>query len=86
MKKLMCVILLLGITSVSLAETMPPGITKPLPESFPNLFQFTDTCNAFFLKHGSDALLINVGDGQVKDQLPKLGIDRVDKVLLSNHH
>ncbi len=86
MKKLPCLMILLWFTSVSIAESLPYGITQPLPGSFPQLFQFTDTCNVYVLKHGTEALLINVGDGQVYDRLPKLGIEQVDKVLLNNHH
>lgn len=40
----------------------------------------------YVLKHDTDALLINLDDRQVFDLLPKIGIQRVDKILLNNHH
>ncbi|MBD3676300.1 MAG: MBL fold metallo-hydrolase [Planctomycetaceae bacterium] len=75
---------LLGATNVR-AQT-PDGFRQPDPESFPNLYVWSDTCNAYVLKQGEQALLIDLGDGSVLDALPKLGITTVDWILFTHHH
>ncbi|PQO25001.1 hypothetical protein C5Y96_26205 [Blastopirellula marina] len=86
MKKILGFLFSLWLTSTCLSNPLPQGLTQPQSESFPQLYQFTDTCNVYVLKHETDALLFNVGDGQVFEVLPKIGIERIDKVLLNNHH
>lgn len=86
MKKLLGLFVSLWLTTTCLANELPKGLSRPIPEAFPELYQFTDTCNVYVFKHDTNALLVNVGDGQVFDLLPKLGIERIEMVLLSNHH
>ncbi len=50
------------------------------------VFLWQDTCNVYVLKHGDSALLIDLGDGQVLGQLPRLGVKQLDWVLLTHHH
>ncbi|WDI41423.1 MBL fold metallo-hydrolase [Bremerella sp. P1] len=86
MKKLLGLLLSFWLTASCLAVPLPQGLSQPLPEMFPDLYQSSDTCNVYILKHGGSALLINVGNGQVFDLLPQIGVGRVEKILLNNHH
>ncbi|MGE5674620.1 MAG: MBL fold metallo-hydrolase [Mycobacterium leprae] len=45
-----------------------------------------DTCNVYVVTNGAEAVLIDCGDGSVLDQLPSLGVERVQAVLLTHHH
>src|SRR5687767_11849711 len=52
----------------------------------PDLFHWTDTCNVYVLRDGDAALLIDLGDGSVLDQLGEIGVRRVEWVLFTHHH
>ncbi len=60
--------------------------SQPDSKAYPNLYQWTDTCNVWVLKEGDAALLIDLGDGSVLDALPKLGVKHVEWVLFTHHH
>ncbi len=53
---------------------------------FPDLWQFTDTCNVYLLKHGDEAVAIDFGSGAWLQHLPGLGIRRLAHVFLTHHH
>ncbi len=59
---------------------------QPAPETNPDLFAWTDTCNVFVLRQGDSALLIDLGDGSVLDHLSELGIKQIEWVLFTHHH
>lgn len=52
----------------------------------PGMHLWQATCNVLVLRHDDAALLINVGDGTVLDHLAGVGVNRVDWVLLTDHH
>src|SRR4051812_27495460 len=52
----------------------------------PRVSCFRDTCNVFVLQAGTEAILIDFGDGEVLDHLAELGIERVTDVLVTHHH
>jgi glyoxylase-like metal-dependent hydrolase (beta-lactamase superfamily II) len=52
----------------------------------PDLFVWTDTCNVYVIRDGDAALLIDLGDGSVLDQLEAIGVRRVEWVLFTHHH
>jgi glyoxylase-like metal-dependent hydrolase (beta-lactamase superfamily II) len=52
----------------------------------PRVSCFRDTCKVYVLRSGSDAILVDFGDGDVLDRLPELGVERVTDVLLTHHH
>ena len=52
----------------------------------PSVSCFRDTCNVYVLRAGTDAILVDFGDGDVLDQLAELGVERVTDVLLTHHH
>jgi glyoxylase-like metal-dependent hydrolase (beta-lactamase superfamily II) len=54
--------------------------------SVPDVFVWTDTCNAYVLREGDAALLIDLGDGSVLDHLGEIGVKRVEWVLFTHHH
>lgn len=56
------------------------------PMLSPDLFVWTDTCNVYVLRDGDAALLIDLGDGSVLDQLAAIGVRRIDWVLFTHHH
>jgi glyoxylase-like metal-dependent hydrolase (beta-lactamase superfamily II) len=47
---------------------------------------FRDTCNVYVLRSGRSAVLIDFGAGDVLDELPRLGVERVTDVLVTHHH
>ena len=51
-----------------------------------DLFRWTDTCNAYVLRDGDAALLIDLGDGSVLDALGEIGVKRVEWVFFTHHH
>jgi len=61
------------------------GFDQPASELFPNLYVWTDTCNVYVLKRDDKAILIDLGNGSVLKQLPKLGIKQVDWILFTHH-
>ncbi|QDT64891.1 MBL fold metallo-hydrolase [Calycomorphotria hydatis] len=61
------------------------SLTQPVP-GFPDLFRYTDTCNAYLIRDGETGLLINVGDAGVLKELEDIGVKRVDSILLTSHH
>lgn len=52
----------------------------------PGLFRFQDTCNVYVVRDGDAGLAIDFGDGRWLRQLPRLGIQRLEHVLLTHHH
>jgi glyoxylase-like metal-dependent hydrolase (beta-lactamase superfamily II) len=51
-----------------------------------NLYRFRDCCNVYVLTHGTDAVLVDFGTGDVLDHLAEFGVDRVTDVLMTHHH
>lgn len=51
-----------------------------------HVYRFEDTCNVYALVSGSEAVLIDVGSGDVLDALSDLGVTRVTDVLMTHHH
>jgi glyoxylase-like metal-dependent hydrolase (beta-lactamase superfamily II) len=52
----------------------------------PRVSRFRDTCNVYVLRSGTEAILVDFGDGDVLDHLEELGVERVTDVLLTHHH
>lgn len=61
-------------------------LRQPLGDDFPELFQFTDTCNTFVLRSGEKALLLNFGDGGAVDRLKEIGVKEIEWILFTDHH
>jgi glyoxylase-like metal-dependent hydrolase (beta-lactamase superfamily II) len=51
-----------------------------------DLFVWRDTCNVYVLRDGNAALLINLGDGNVLEHLPEIGVRQIERVLFTDHH
>lgn len=51
-----------------------------------DVFVWSDTCNAYLLRDGDSALMIDIGDGSVLDHLGEIGVKRVEQLLLTGHH
>jgi glyoxylase-like metal-dependent hydrolase (beta-lactamase superfamily II) len=64
------------------AETLRPVD----PDRVPDVFVWTDTCNVYVIRDGDAAILIDLGDGSVLDQLETIGVRRVEWVLFTHHH
>jgi len=71
------------ILALSLLISQAHAVFK---ESGPDLFVWTDTCNAYVLRDGDVALLIDLGDGSVLDHLGEIGVKKVEWLLLTGHH
>jgi glyoxylase-like metal-dependent hydrolase (beta-lactamase superfamily II) len=50
------------------------------------VYRYRDLCNVYVVTSGERALLIDLGSGQVLDQLEAIGIRSVDWVLHTHHH
>lgn len=59
------------------------GALKRLSAS---LFVYEDCANVYIVRHGSRATLINFGTGDVLARLAEIGIDKVERVLVTHHH
>lgn len=69
------------------ASRQVAGQLSPVdPRLAPDWFLWTDTCNAYVLRDGDAALLIDLGDGSVLDHLGEIGVKRVEWVLFTHHH
>lgn len=51
-----------------------------------DVHRFTDTCNVYVLRAGSEAILVDFGSGAVLDHLADFGVTRVTDVLVTHHH
>jgi len=75
---------------ILLAALVPPTSAATLrpvdPQLAPDVFVWTDTCNVYVVRAGDAALLIDLGDGSVLDQLPSIGVETVEWVLFTHHH
>ena len=70
-----------------LAAHTPAAALRSLAQAgLPEVFVWTDTCNAYVLRDGETAVLIDLGDGSVLDHLPEIGVRRVEWVLFTGHH
>ncbi len=78
------------LTSHALAKsrecTDDPILQQVAVETLPNLYRWTDTCNVFVLRSGAKAILFDLGDGQVLNQLRSIGVEHIDWVLFTHHH
>ena len=61
----------------------PTGGLKTLS---PSLYLYEDCANVYIVKRGSRALLINFGSGDVLKALGRIGVETVDRVLVTHHH
>lgn len=61
----------------------PTGALKRLSE---NLFVYEDCTNVYIVRQGSRAALVNFGTGDVLKPLAEIGVDRVERVLVTHHH
>jgi len=52
----------------------------------PDVFRFADTVNAYVIRSGTEAILIDFGSGDVLDHLGDFGVERATDVLLTHHH
>ncbi len=57
-----------------------------LEELSPGLFISRGTCNTYVLREGDAALLIDPGDASVLAELERLGVKKIEQVLLTAHH
>ncbi len=51
-----------------------------------SLYLFEDSCRVYVILSGWGAVLIDFGSGAVLDELPALGVERVQAVLMTHHH
>src|SRR5688572_297444 len=51
-----------------------------------DLYVSTGTANAYVLRDGEHALLIDLGDGAVLDDLPSIGVRHIEWILFTHHH
>jgi glyoxylase-like metal-dependent hydrolase (beta-lactamase superfamily II) len=59
---------------------------RPASEAWPEVFVYVDTCNTYVLRDGEAALLVNLGDGGVLEQLAAIGVKNVEWILFTDHH
>lgn len=76
----------LALAMSATREATAAEFSQPDAIAHPDVFLWTDTCNVWVLRDGDSALLIDLGDGSVLEQLPKIGVKRVEWVLFTHHH
>ena len=96
MKHLLALFWLAVPVHLAMAGQVLAGPAAPAPAAgalrslagagLPDVFVRTDTCNAYVLRDGESALLIDLGDGSVLDHLQEIGVSRVEWVLFTGHH
>lgn len=52
----------------------------------PQHYIYNDTCTVYIIKNNDKAVLINCGSGDVFQYLHLLGITKVEKIFITNHH
>lgn len=69
-------------------SSLSPREPDPCPStnSAPDLFRHAGACNAYALRDEDAALLIDLGDGSILDELAAIGVRRVEWVLFTHHH
>lgn len=65
---------------------LPSFALAEFKEPAPGVYLWQDTCNVYVLKHNDNALLIDLGSGEVLKHLPEIGVKRVEWVLFTDHH
>jgi glyoxylase-like metal-dependent hydrolase (beta-lactamase superfamily II) len=55
-------------------------------EVAPGLILSRGTCNTYLLREGDAALIIDPGDAAVLEHLEKIGVKKIEQVLLTAHH
>ncbi len=51
-----------------------------------NLFRLEDCCNVYAVKSGNSVLLIDFGSGAILNRLQEIGVNTVERVLVTHHH
>src|SRR5262245_4994010 len=82
MLRLIVTSLTIGLVSASAGA----AFQNPAADSHPELFVWTDTCNAYVLRDGDSALMIDLGDGSVLNHLAEIGVKKLEWVLFMGHH
>jgi glyoxylase-like metal-dependent hydrolase (beta-lactamase superfamily II) len=72
--------------SIGTRSATAADFSQPDPQSWPQLFQWADTCDVYVLRDGDAALLINVGNGSVLPRLADIGVTKVEWVVFTDHH
>jgi len=78
MNHLRCALLTLGL--------LHAPVHAAFKEIAPDLFVWSSTCNAYVLRDGDAALMIDLGDGSVLDHLGEIGVKNIEWLLLTGHH
>ena len=74
------------LTLLACVRLHAAGFSQPDAKAHPDLFLWTDTCNAWVLRDGDAALLVNFGDGSALEHLNEIGVKRVEWVVFTDHH
>ena len=83
---ILATILAVAFLGLPHAAAEPPRFEQLAVGNGLDLFVWKDVCNAYVLRDGEAALLIDVGDGSVLEHLGELGVRRLEWVLLTHHH
>jgi glyoxylase-like metal-dependent hydrolase (beta-lactamase superfamily II) len=51
-----------------------------------SIYRWESTCHTYVIQRGERALLIDLGDGGVLENLPGIGVERVDWIVFTSHH
>ncbi len=75
----------LALAAWTSGQAVAAEFSQPDLVAHPNVFLWTDTCNVWVLRDGDSALLIDLGDGSVLEQLPKIAVNR-EGILQADLH
>lgn len=74
------------VSGLAIAVASTPALRAVDRHEHPAIYVWTDTGNVYVLRDGDTAVLIDLGDGTVLDQLGRIGVTQVDWVLFTHHH
>ena len=81
-----CVIMFSATSSAPGQTPSAPALRSILVDGTLEVLLWQDTCNVYVLREGDEAMLIDIGDGSVLEELKRAGIKQLSWVLLTHHH
>jgi glyoxylase-like metal-dependent hydrolase (beta-lactamase superfamily II) len=81
-----CSIFMSSLSPSLTAADLTSVLQSPAPKSFPELLRWKGTCNSYVLRNADSALVIDLGNGEVLEQLAAQGVRNVEWLLFTDHH
>jgi len=60
--------------------------SQGLKQVAPDVFMYTDSCNSYCIRSGDEAILIDCGQGGIKNHLSEIGVKKIRWILHTHAH